>query len=211
MLKLVCGAALVALMAAPAMAQEEGEYRNPKPLTAPDMAILQEAADTVGAGAECVASYVIGTDARPKDIVPNCTNPAFDPYVVRAIESMTFQSEIYDDELFDSEPLKFPFNFGVREAAATEDGQPPKVKVNLNGGDVSRAINRVDEEGVCEVVFTVGADGKPKDVEPNCTPSAYDRYVSDIIEDMRYEPGMRDGAAVDWPNMSMPLKMSKPE
>ena len=85
------------------------------------------------------------------------------------------------------------------------------MKVNVNGGDVSRAINRVDEEGVCDVVFTVGVNGKPKDIEPNCTPSAYDRYVSDIIEDMEYEPGMREGAAVEWTGMTMPLKMTKPD
>lgn len=208
MLKLVCGAAAVALMAAPALAQEKGEYRNPKPLTAPDMSILQEAIDTVGANAECETKYVIGTDAMPKDIVPNCTDPAFDPYVVRAIESMTFQSEIFDGELFDSEPLTYPFRFGVQ--AASSSGQQPKVVTNVNGGDISRAINRVDEEGMCNVEFVVGVDGKPKDIEPNCDPSKYDRYIVDIIAKTEYEPGTKNGEPADWP-MSMPLKLSKPD
>lgn len=209
MLKLVCGAALVAVMAAPALAQEKGEYRNATRTKGPDMAIVQEAADALDGAAECNAVFTVGTDGKPKDVEPNCTDERYNPYVVRAVESMEYLPEIFDGELFDTEGVKQPFNFEGTPAPNANE-QPPTVKTNVNGGDVSRAINRVDEEGVCEVAFTVGTDGKPKDIEPNCTPSRYDSYIVDIIADMEYEPGMKDGEPVDWP-MTMPLKLSKPD
>lgn len=209
MLKLICGAALVAVMAAPAMAQEKGEYRNATRTKGPDMSIVQDAVDELAGGAECNAVFTVGTDGKPKDVEPNCSDPRYDPYIVKAVESMEYLPEIFDGELFDTEGVKQPFVFGVQTAAGSEDGQPPTVKTNVNSGDVSRAINRVDEEGVCEATFTVGADGKPKDIEPNCTPDRYDSYIVDIIADMEYEPGMKEGQAVDWP-MTMPLKLTKP-
>ncbi len=212
MMKQICAAALMAAMISPAIAQEKEkvEYRNPKPLTQPDMAILQEAVDTVGTEAECEAEYVISTEAKPISIVPNCSDDAYDPYVVRALESMEYQSEIYGFELFDSEPLKMPFVFkGTGPAAAS--GVAPKVSPNLNPRDIERANNRVDEAGSCNVVFTVGLNGEPKDIEPNCEPTKFDSHIEEAIGRMRFEPGQKDGVEVEWPGMQIPLTLTKPE
>lgn len=208
MLKLVCGAAAIALLAAPALAQEEGEYRNATRTKGPDMTIVQDAVDELAGGAECNAVFTVGEDGKPRDVEPNCSDARYDPYIVRAVESMEYLPEIFDGEIFATEGVKQPFVFGVQTAAASSSGQRPTAIKGVNGGDISRVINRVDEEGVCEVEFTVGADGKPKDIEPNCDPSRYDSYILEIIEATEYEPGMRGGEAVDWP-MSMPLKLSK--
>lgn len=195
-------------MAAPALAQEKGEYRDATRTKGPDMSIVQSAVNELAGGAECNAVFTVGTDGKPKDVEPNCSDPRYDPYIVRAVESMEYLPEIFDGELFDTEGVKQPFVFGVQ--TGSPDGQKPTATKPVNGGDITRAINRVDEEGTCEVEFTVGTDGKPKDIEPNCDPSKYDSYIADIIADTEYEPGMRDGQAVDWP-MSMPLKLSKPD
>lgn len=208
MLKLVCSVAAIAVLAAPAMAQEEGEYRNATRTKGPDMSIVQAAVDELAGGAECNAVFTVGEDGKPRDVEPNCSDARYDPYIVRAVESMEYLPEIFDGEIFATEGVKQPFVFGVQTAANSSDGQPPTVIEGINGGDITRAMNRVDEEGMCEVKFTVGTDGKPKDIEPNCEPSRYDSYILEIVEEIEYEPGMRDGQAVDWP-MSMPLKLSQ--
>ena len=209
MIRMVCGAALVALVAAPAIAQEEGEYRAATRTKGPDMSIVQNAVDQLAGGAECNAVFTVGEDGKPRHVEPNCSDPRYDPYIVQAVESMEYEPEIFDGEIFATEGVKQPFVFGVQNAGDGAGGVAPKVVTNVNGGDVERAINRVDEEGLCEVAYVVGTDGKPKDIEPNCDPSRYDSYIVDIIGNMEYEPGMREGAAVDWP-MTMPLKLSKP-
>ena len=215
MLKRIYGAALVAALAGTtlsgaAAAQEKCEYRNATRVSGPDMQIVQNAVNELAGGAECNAVFTVSTEGKPKDIEPNCSDPRYDPYIVKAVESMEFLPEIFDGELFDTEGVKQQFTFGVVAAEATEDGQPPKVKKEIEPRDIERAINRVDKEGVCEIEYTVGVNGKPKDIQPNCDPSAFDDHIRTAIERMEYEPGMREGKAVDWPGVKMPLKLSKP-
>ncbi|MEZ5936920.1 MAG: hypothetical protein R3C52_01720 [Hyphomonadaceae bacterium] len=206
------GAVLVAGAAASSAFAQDKETRPPKPLTQPDMAILQEAVDTVQKDAECRASYVITTEARPKDIVPNCSDPAYDPYVVRAIESMTYQFELFDGEPFDSDPLIYPFVFGKAPGAPAEDaGTPPVLKRSISPAELSRAIERAKTGGVCDATFTVGVDGKPKDIHPNCDPAKLDKQIEKAIERMEYEPGMKDGKPVEWPDVKQPMNLTNPD
>jgi hypothetical protein len=194
-------AALSCFAVDPAFAQKKGEFRQPKPLTQPDRAILQEAVNTVKQGAECDVTYVITTEGKPKDIKPNCTVADYDPYVVRAMESMTYQSEIYDGELFDSDPLKFPMKFGA--AAQTT---PPSIKTALDQKDVARAANRAKKAGECNPVYTVGVDGKPKDIVPNCTLPELNDAIKAAVAKMEYTPATRDGKPVDFPNVEQSFK-----
>ena len=80
-------------------------------------------------------------------------------------------AEIFDGELFDSEPIKQTFKFGAVSAPAVDPRgeKAPVLVTGIEPKDVERAINRVDKEGTCDVKYTVGADGKPKDIVPNCT------------------------------------------
>ena len=60
--------------------------------------------------------------------------------------------------------------------------------------------------------YTVGADGKPKDIAPNCTPAAYnDTDRSKRSRKMEFKPGHKDGKPTDWPGMSMPIKLGAEE
>jgi hypothetical protein len=77
--------------------------------------------------------------------------------------------------------------------------------------DVQRAMAQVGEEGSCDIRYTVGADGKPKDVVPNCTPPAFNSRITDAVSKMMFKPGQKGGQPTDWPGMSMPLKLSKPQ
>ena len=58
--------------------------------------------------------------------------------------------------------------------------------------------------------YTVGADGKPKDIVPNCTPEAYNELISAAIAKMEFKPALKGGAPTDWPGLSMPVKLSAP-
>jgi hypothetical protein len=69
----------------------------------------------------------------------------------------------------------------------------------------------VDQEGACEVRYTVGANGKPKDIVPNCTPPEYNELIAAAVAKMVFSPGQKGGAATDWPGVSMPIKLTKPK
>ena len=65
------------------------------------------------------------------------------------------------------------------------------------------------EPGECKATLTVGLDGKPKDIAPNCTPDEYNKLIQAAIEDMRFEPGVKDGKPAEWPGFQVPLKLGQ--
>ena len=59
--------------------------------------------------------------------------------------------------------------------------------------------------------FTVGADGKPKDIVPELRSRAeYNALSLEAIAKMEFEPGQKGGQPTDWPGMSMPVNLTKP-
>jgi hypothetical protein len=205
--------AMAAALAGGAIAQEKPKDRPPTRVNQIDMTVIQEALKTIGKDSECMAEFVVGKDGKTKNIKPNCQEPAYDPFVVRVIEALEYQPEIFAGEIFESDPLKQPFKFVAPKGpppAAAPVGTPPVVSKPIEPKDVSRAINRINEAGECKAVYTVAADGKPKDIQPNCTPDKYNKLISEAIGRMRYTPGQKNGQAVDWPGVEMPLTLSKP-
>ena len=56
----------------------------------------------------------------------------------------------------------------------------------------------------------VGVDGKPKDIEPNCSESAFNDGIAAAVSKMVYQPGLKGGQPTDWPGMSIPMTLTKP-
>jgi hypothetical protein len=211
MLKLICAASLAAILALPAVAQApKKEDRAPKQLTAADGAVVKEAVDSIKEPGECTVVYTVGKDGKPKDMKATCTPAAYEPYALKAMATVTWSPEMVSGEIFETEGIKQPFKFGVAAAPANTD-KPPVATVPLDGADINRALIKTNAEGGCNMSYTVGTDGKAKDIVPNCKPSKFDRYMKEAVERMRFTPGEKDGKPVDWPvtNQVVNLKKNK--
>ena len=197
---------LLAAFAAPAFAQQGPEFRNPTVVTPPDQGILKEAAEAAktAGGGSCEAVFTVGVDGKPKDIKPNCTAPVLDPFVIRAVESMVYLPEIYRYEVFEAEGVKQPFNFETK----TVTMKAPVAKSSLAQRDINRIQKKVGKAGSCAIKLNVAANGKAKDVAPNCNPSDYDQHVKPLVEKLQFEPGMSEDKAVDWPNFEMQITLA---
>jgi hypothetical protein len=214
MLKLVFAVALGALAVSPAWAQKTNLPDRPQKQSKQfDTDAIKEGITTMKQSGECTVNFVVEWTGKAKDLAADCTVDGFALYAIRAVEGAEWEPEIIKGELLDSFPMRQTFRFGAI-AANTVDPRGEKSPVLESGvqpGDISRAINKIDQEGVCEVKFTVGADGKPKDITPNCTPDAYNQLVIEAMAKMKFTPGQKGGAPTDWPGMSMPIKLTKPE
>jgi hypothetical protein len=215
MLKLISTAALTialaGVLAGPAIAQKPGD-KLPVLVTGPDAGVIREAIDTVKAPGECTVEFVVGKDGKPKEMKPKCDNEAYLPFVERAMAKVLYQPEIFDGEIMDSEPKRQPFKFNVSAApaAASQPGdKAPVVIKDIDSGDLQRAMENVDAPGSCNLTLTVGADGKAKDIMPNCTPDKYNRSITSAVKKMKFEPGQKGGNPIDWPNYKMPLSLGK--
>jgi hypothetical protein len=111
-------------------------------------------------------------------------------------------------EIFETEGIKQPFKFGVAAAAPSND-KPPVATEPLNRADINRALDRVNAEGTCNMSYTVGTDGKPKNIVPNCQPEKFDKFIKQAVEHMRFTPGERDGKPVDWDLTNQVLNLKK--
>jgi hypothetical protein len=213
MLRWICAVALAAAAASPALAQKPAD--RPAKQTKPfDQTAMKEGMAVIKQGGECIVTYVVSKEGRAKDIKPDCTVPEMAPYVARTVESAEWQPEIFDGEIFDTEPIKQIFKFGGGGGAPAVDprGEKAPVKIkDIEAKDVERAINRVDKEGTCDVKYTVGADGVPKDIQPNCTEVALNPHIAEAVAKMRFEPGQKGGQPTEWPGMSLPMNLTKPK
>ena len=216
MLKWICAVALLAAVPvgeAMAQPQEKLKDRPLKRIKDFDTAPIKEGIAAIKQNGECTVTYIVGTDGKAKDVTADCTVPDYAPYAIKAIQSGEWEAEITGGELFDSYPIKQPFRFGSVTAAAVDPRgeKGPVLITNIEPKDVERAINRIDQEGKCDVKYTVGADGKPKDIVPACDFPALDPHISEAVSKMRYEPGLKGGKPTDWPGMSMPMNLTKPK
>lgn len=212
MLKWVCAVALATAAVSPALAQKPGD-KPAKRIKEFDQTAMKEGLGVLKQGGECTVNYIVSDKGKAKDISADCSVPDMAPYVVRTVESAEWEPEIFDGEAFDSYPIKQTFKFGT-VAGTTVDPRGEKSPVLMTGiepKDVERAINRVDVAGTCAVKYTVAADGKPKDIVPNCTEAALDPHIAEAVARMKFEPGLKGGQPTDWPGMSMPMNLTIPE
>ena len=213
MLKWMCVAAASLVLAAPAFAQKTDLPDRPaKQLNQFDISALKEGKSALKQNGSCTAQEIVSLKGKAKDITVDCTHPEMGPYVVRTIETGEWEPEIFDGEFFDSFPMRQIFNYGTGAAGPDPRGEKaPVMKEGVNPKDIERAINQIDLEGVCEVKYTVGADGAPKDIQPNCTPEAYNEKIAEAVGKMDFVPAQKGGVPTDWPGLSMPIKLTKPE
>lgn len=211
MLKWLYVAAGAVALTAPAFAQKTDLPDRPaKQITPFDISAMKEGQTTLKVNGTCTATYVVAIAGKAKNIVADCTHPEMAPYVVRTIETGVWDPEVFDHEFFDSDPVRQVFNYGSSSVDPRGE-KAPVMEQGVDQKDLQRAISKMTDPGVCEAKFTVGADGVPKDIKPNCTPEGYGEGVIAAISKMKYQPGLKGGQPVDWPGMSMPLKLTKPK
>jgi hypothetical protein len=212
MLKWMCAVAATVAFAAPAFAQKTDLPDRPAKQTNQfDVAAMKEGNTALKVNGSCTAQYIVSVQGKAKDITVDCTHADMAPYVVRTIETGQWDPEIFEGEFFDSYPMRQVFNYGSGAGGPDPRGEKSPVLVDgVNPGDIQRAMTNVDKEGACQIKYTVGADGKPKDIQPNCEPTNYNEAITAAIGKMKFKPGEKGGAPTDWPGMSMPLKLAKP-
>ena len=211
MLKLICAAGLAAVMALPAFAQaSKKEDRAPKQLTAPDAAVVKEAVETVKEPGDCMVTYTVGKDGKPKDLKADCTPAAYSPFALKAMATVTWSPEMVSGEIFETEDRRQPFKFGIAAAPANAD-KPPTATVPLDGAEINRALIKTNAEGSCNMSYTIGVDGKARNIVPNCTPPKFNSYMKEAVEHMRFTPGERGGKQVDWDVSNQVVNLKKPK
>lgn len=214
MLKWMCLVVAATALATPAFAQKTDLPDRPaKQLNTFDVTAMKEGNAILKLNGSCTAQFIVSAEGKAKDITTDCTHPEMGAYVARTIETGVWEPEIFDHEFFDSFPMRQIFNYGTGVGGVVDarGEKSPVMKTGVEPKDIQRAINQVDSEGTCDVRYTVGADGKPKDIQANCTPEAYNQKISDAIAKMEFTPGQKGGAPTDWPGMSMPVKLTKPK
>ena len=212
MLKSICAAAFATAFTAPAFAQKTDLPDRPlKQTKAFDPAPLREGVGAIRQSGECTVTYIIDATGKPKDVKAECAPPEMAPYAAKMIETGAWEPEIFDHEFFDSYPQKQIFKFVGSAAPAVADPRGEKAPVvitDLSPNDINRAISMVGKGGTCNLNFTVGADGNPKDIKPNCEPRELNPRINDAVKKMKYTPGEKGGKPVDWPNMTIPLNLT---
>lgn len=214
MLKWIFAGALAVAAAGPAFAQKTDIPDRPlKQTTAFSDAPLKEGIVAVKQSGECTVTYIVGADGKPKDIKPECTPPEMAPYATRMIETGAWESEITGGEFFDSYPIKQIFKFGAVASAAAADPRGEKAPVvvkDIEPEAVAAAMSRARNGAKCNVTLTVGTDGKPKNIAPNCTPSDVNSRITEAVKKMTFHPGLKGGQPVEWPNMVIPMNFAPP-
>ena len=216
MLKWICAIALAAAVASPAMAQKPKDrvMKQTKPF---DIEIIKEGIRTVKQSGECTVTYIVSKEGKAKDSKAECTIADFAPFAIRAVESGEWQSEITGGEYWDSDPIKQTFKFGAvagPPAADPRGEKAPVIVTALDSKEIERAIAKASSQKGsppverCDPTFTVGVDGKPKDIVPNCKPQSLNPAITEAIKKLVYMPGQKDGQPVDWPNMAMPMNLA---
>lgn len=213
MFKWMCAAAAAVALASPAFAQKTDLPDRPAKQTTPfDTAAMKEGNALLKANGLCTAQYVISEEGKAKNITADCTHPEMAPYVVKTIETGVWDPEIFDGYFFDSDPVRQQFAYGTGAPAIDPRGEKsPVMKTAISPRAMNKAMEKVKKDGMCDVKFTVAANGKPKDIEPNCTPADYNEPIADAVAEMDFTPAQKDGQPTDWPGMAMPLKLAKPE
>ncbi|HVY90267.1 MAG TPA: hypothetical protein VG942_15455 [Hyphomonadaceae bacterium] len=209
MLKRLVGVAMAAGLCSPAFAQRPADH-PPRQIGAFDQAPIREGLKSIKTGGSCTVYYVVGVDGKAKHIVPQCTEPEMAPYVVKTIEGATWEPEVFAGKVMDSDILQAAFRFGNLPPADPRGEKPPVLIHSYSEIDLGEALNRTPGAlDRCDVVFTVGVDGKPKDIATNCKPPALDPLIANIIARMEYTPAEKAGRPTDWPGVSLPLEFKE--
>jgi hypothetical protein len=179
-----------------------------KVLTGPNTDVIKEGMAVIHEAGECKVTYIISKQGKLKNPKADCTIPEMAPYALRAMESMTFQANTFDGSSFDSDEMVQPFKWAASGGAAPAAGNSaPVVKTPPDNRTIGQAIERIKSPGKCDATFTVGVDGKPKDIKANCAPKSYDSLISKAISGMVYTPGMAAGKPVETPNVEYPINL----
>jgi hypothetical protein len=213
MLKWMFAVALGAAVAAPAMAQDVKTKLADRPMKKVkdyDQEPIKEGIKATGQSGLCTASFVVAHTGKAKNINVDCPSPDFVPYVVRAVESAEWEAEVVGGYFFDN-PLKQQFKFGTNVVADPRGEKGPSLVNGIQQRDIDKAMDTVKAAGSCDMKYTVGVDGVPKDIVPGCTPAAYDLLMIEAVKKMKFQPGQKGGQPTEWPGLTSSLKLTKPD
>jgi hypothetical protein len=82
----------------------------------------------------------------------------------------------------------------------------PKMVTGPDVAVIKAAAETLRQPGECMVEFTVGVDGKPKDMKPNCTPEAYNEYAVKAMATVEYLPEIFAGEVFETEGFKQPFK-----
>jgi hypothetical protein len=214
MMKWMCAIAVAACAAAGAQAQEVKTTLPDRPVKQVkdfDQEPIKEGMKATGQSGLCTATFIVGTDGKAKNVVADCASPDFVPYVVRAVEGAEFEAEIVGGYIFESRPRRQSFKFGTVTVNVDPRGEKaPVLTRTIQESDLMKVIGRLKKkDDKCDLKFTVGADGVPKDILPNCTVEAANPPLIEAVGKMKYTPAEKGGQPTDWPGISMPITLGK--
>lgn len=212
---MVCALALAAFAAAPAFAQNVKTDLPDRPMKQTknfDPEPIKEGMKATGQSGVCTATYIVGEDGHAKNIVADCPSPDFVPYVVRAVEGAQWDAEVVGGYFFASKLRKQTFQFGTTVTTVDTRGEKaPVMTKTIIEADLQKVFQRLKQTDKCDLKFTVGADGAPKDIQPNCTVEAANEPLIAAVQKMKYTPGEKGGQPTDWPGISMPVSVAAAE
>jgi hypothetical protein len=91
-------------------------------------------------------------------------------------------------------------------AAAQKEDRAPKQLTAANGAVVKEAVETVKQPGECTVTYTVGKDGKPKDMKADCTPADYAPFALKAMSTVTWSPELVSGEAFETEGIKQPFK-----
>ena len=96
--------------------------------------------------------------------------------------------------------------FALPALAQKPADRPAKVVTGPDVAVIKEAVNTLREPGECMVEFTVGLDGKPKDMKPTCTPETYAPYALKAMATVEYLPEIFAGEMFETEGLRQPFK-----
>lgn len=203
--RMVVAASVLAMSAGlQAVAQSPPQEVPPKQLTGPNIEAVKEGLQTIHEAGTCTVTFIVSKKAEIKNKKADCSIPEMAPFVLKAMETVTYSPLTFQGDTFDSEPIKLPFSW---PATQSQSGAAPVVIKPMDPRVGRNARDRVKKDGDCKAVFTIGSDGVPKDIQMTCTPKDYERLMIPAVAEMRYKPAERGGKPIDLPNQEVTLKL----
>ena len=207
MLKWLCAVALALSVASPVLAQKTRLADRPlKQIKDFDPTPIKEGLQAIRRDGECSVQYVVARTGKANRITADCSVPEMAPYVTRSVENAEWEAEIIGGHVLDSYARRQPFKFGIATAPDPRGEKAPVLTRPVDNKEIERAIAEVGGEVErCDATFTVGIDGKPRNVTTNCKPAALDPFIAKILGKVQYTPAEKEGRPTDWPGISMTL------
>ncbi|MEP7209666.1 MAG: hypothetical protein ABI740_02415 [Alphaproteobacteria bacterium] len=90
--------------------------------------------------------------------------------------------------------------------APKKEDRSPKQLTAADAAVVKEAVDSIKQPGECTVLYTIGKDGKPKDMKADCTPADYAPFALKAMATVTWSPEMVSGEIFETEGMKQPFK-----